>query len=119
MTMHTTSASRLIRAGAALLLLLATLAACGSDPTATPIPEPTPTPLPEPTPTPEPEPVATPKPATGDMSAGGWRSDVAVGADHGDRAANASLTLVDGTSSTTLESAAGGRAVLLYFFATW
>ena len=53
------------------------------------------------------------------MSAGGWRSDVAVGADHGDRAANASLTLVDGTSSTTLESAAGGRAVLLYFFATW
>ena len=52
------------------------------------------------------------------MSAGGWRSDVAVGSDHGDRAANASLTLVDG-SSTTLESAAGGRAVLLYFFATW
>ena len=111
MTMRSTSISRLIRAGAALLLLLATLAACGSDPTATPIPEPTPTP--------EPEPAATPKPATGDMSAGGWRSDVAVGADHGDRAANASLTLVDGTSSTTLESAAGGRAVLLYFFATW
>ncbi len=118
MTTHTTSASRLTRAGAALLLLLATLAACGSDPTATPVPEPTPTPAPEPTPTPEPEPAATPKPGTDEMPAGGWRSDVAVGSDHGDRAANASLTLVDG-SSTTLESAAGGRAVLLYFFATW
>ena len=118
MTMRSTSMSRLIRAGAALLLLLATLAACGSDPTATPIPEPTPTPLPEPTATPEPEPAATPKPATGEMPTGGWRTDLAIGADHGDRAANASLTLVDGTSST-LESAAGGRAVLLYFFATW
>ena len=118
MTMRSTSISRLIRAGAALLLLLATLAACGSDPTATPIPEPTPTPLPEPTPTPEPEQAATPKPDTDGMAAAAWRSDVAVGSDHGDRAANASLTLVDGSNST-LESAAGGRAVLLYFFATW
>ena len=108
--MTTRSTSRLVGAGAALLLLLFTLAACGADPTATPVPEPTPT-L-------EPEPTATPKPATDGMPAGGWRTDIAVGSDHGDRAANASLTLVDG-SSTTLESVAAGRAVLLYFFATW
>ncbi len=108
MSTHTTSVSRLAKAGAALLLLLVTLAACGSDPTATPVPEPTP----------EPEPTATPKPASDGMAVGGWRTDVAVGSSHGDRAANASITLVDGTS-TTLESAAAGRGVLLYFFATW
>ena len=95
-------------AAAALFVLLLTLAACGADPTATPVP----------TPTPEPEPTATPKPATDGMSAGSWRTDITTGSDIGDRAADASLTLVDG-SSTTLESAAGGRAVLLYFFATW
>ena len=107
--MTTRRASHLVTAGAALLLLLATLAACGADPTATPAPQPTP----------EPEPTATPKPATdGGMSAGGWRTDVAVGHEHGDRAANASITLPDGSTST-LESAAAGRGVLLYFFATW
>ena len=113
MTTHTTPVWNSIRAGAALLLLLLTLAACGADPT--------PTNTPRPTPTPEPEPTATPEPASnagGEVSAGAWRTDVSVGSDHGDRAANASLTLPDG-SSTTLESAAGGRAVLLYFFATW
>ena len=110
MTTHSTSVSRFVRAGAALLLLLATLAACGSDPTATPVSQPTPTP--------EPEPTATPMPASDGMSAGGWRTDVAVGHEHGDRAANASITLPDG-STTTLESAAAGRGVLLYFFATW
>ena len=103
MTTRSTSVSRFVRAGAALLLLLATLAACGSDPTATPVPQPTPTP--------EPEPTATPMPASDGMSAGGWRTDLAVGSGHGDRAANA--------SSTTLESVAAGRSVLLYFFATW
>ena len=110
MSTRTTSASRLARAGAALLLLLVTLAACGSDPTATPAPQPTPTP--------EPEPTTTPKPASDGMAAGAWRTDIAVGSDHGDRAANASIMLPDG-STGTLESAAGGRAVLLYFFATW
>ena len=110
MTMRSTSISRLITAAAALLLLLFTLGACGSDPTATPAPQPTPTP--------EPEPTATPMPASDGMSAGGWRTDVAVGSNHGDRAANASITLPDG-STTTLESAAAGRGVLLYFFATW
>ena len=107
MTTRSTSISRLVKAGAALLLLMLTLAACGSDPTVTPQPTPTP------------EPTATPQPAAPDASAGeGWRTDIAVGSGHGDRAANASVTLLDG-SSTTLESAAGGRAVLLYFFATW
>ena len=110
MTTHSKSVSRLVWAGAALLLLLATLAACSSDPTATPVSQPTPTP--------EPEPTATPMPASDGMSAGGWRTDVAVGHEHGDRAANASITLPDG-STTTLESAAAGRGVLLYFFATW
>ncbi|MXY59567.1 MAG: hypothetical protein F4Y96_03575 [Chloroflexi bacterium] len=111
MTTRSASISRLVRAGAALLLLLATLAACGSDPTATPVPQPTPTP--------EPEPTATPKPAASNgMAAGGWRTEVAVGHEHGDRAFDSSLALADGSTST-LESAAGGRAVLLYFFATW
>ena len=104
MTTPSTSASRLVRAGAALLML--TLAACGTDPTPTAVPAA------------EPEPTATPKPDAPSMAGEGWRTDIAVGTAHGDRAANASLTLVDG-SSTTLESAAGGRAVLLYFFATW
>ena len=109
--MTTRNTSRLVRAAAALLLLLFTLAACGSDPTATPVPQPTPTP--------EPEPTATPVPAAAlDTSAGAWRTDLAVGSNHGDRAANAPITLVDGTS-TTLEEAAAGRGVLLYFFATW
>ena len=108
MTTRSASTSSLIRAGAALLLLLFTLAACGSDPTATPTPQPPPTP----------EPTATPVPATDGMSAGGWRTDVAVGFNHGDRAFNSSIALPDGSTST-LESAAGGRAVLLYFFATW
>lgn len=110
MTTRTTSASRLVRAGAALLLLLFTLAACGSDPTATPTPQPTPTP--------EPGPTATPAPAAPSESMGDWRTDVAVGHEHGARAFNASIALPDG-STATLESAAGGRAVLLYFFATW
>ncbi|MXW30345.1 MAG: hypothetical protein F4X54_08905 [Chloroflexi bacterium] len=111
MTTRSASTSRLIRAGAALLLLLATLAACGADPTATPVPQPTPTP--------EPEPTATPKPAASDgMAPGGWRTDVAVGSNHGARAFDSSIALPDG-STATLESAAGGRAVLLYFFATW
>ena len=110
MTMRSASTSRLITAVAALLLLLFTLGACGSDPTATPVPQPTPTP--------EPEPTATPMHASDGMSAGGWRTDVAVGHEHGDRAANASITLPDGSTST-LESAAAGRGVLLYFFATW
>lgn len=48
----------------------------------------------------------------------GWRADVEVGPRPGDRAADAALTLADG-SSVTIEEAAAGRSVLLYFFATW
>ena len=102
MTTRSASISHLVAAAAAMVLLMMTLAACGSDPTATPAPQPT----------------ATPMPASDGMSAGGWRTDIAVGHEHGDRAANASITLPDGSTST-LESAAAGRGVLLYFFATW
>ena len=85
-------------------------------PTATPIPPPTPTATPTiaPTATPTPQPTATPTPAP----SAGWRGDVPVGANAGDRAADATLTLADGSSATIAE-AAGGRSVLLYFFATW
>ena len=48
----------------------------------------------------------------------GWRTDIATGSDTGDRATDASLTLPDG-STTTIESAAGGKGLILYFFATW
>ena len=86
------------------MLLLAAPTACGSDSASTPVLEP--------------EPTATPKTDAPATSEGVWRADIAVGPAHGDRAANASVTLADG-STTTLESAAGGRAILLYFFATW
>lgn len=76
------------------------------EPSATPTPPPTETP----TPTQAPTATATPVPS--------WRTDIPVGSASGDRAANALLTLADG-SSTTLEHAAAGRPVLLYFFATW
>ena len=52
------------------------------------------------------------------MPAEGWRTDIATGPDIGDRAPDASLTLADG-STTTIESAAGGKGLILYFFATW
>ncbi len=48
----------------------------------------------------------------------GWRADVEVGPRPGDRAADAELTLAGG-SSVTIEEAAAGRSVILYFFATW
>ena len=87
-------------------------------PTDTPRPRPTntPTPVPQPTDTPVPAPTDTPTPVP--APAGGWRTDIATGPDIGNRAIDASLTLADG-STATIESASGGRAVLLYFFATW
>ena len=48
----------------------------------------------------------------------GWRTDIATGPDIGDGAPDASLTLADG-STTTIEFAAGGKGLSLYFFATW
>ncbi len=101
-----------------------------AQPTPTPEPPPTATPttrmLPENTPTPTlpPPPTNTPVPAPTDTPtpepapANGWRTDIATGSGIGDRAVDASLTLADG-STGTIESTAGGRAVLLYFFATW
>ena len=62
-------------------------------------------------------PTDTPTPAP-PAPASGWRADIATGSNAGDRATDASLTLPDG-STVTIESTAGGRAVLLYFFATW
>ena len=82
------------------------LAACGAEPPAA-----TPTEPPPPTPAAQPDSSA---PASSD----GWRADVALGMRPGDRATDATLTLADG-SSTTIEEAAAGRSVLLYFFATW
>ena len=88
----------------AALAVLA-LAACGAE-------------TPEPTAT---VPVSATPTAEADSSAqtpAGWRADVEVGPRPGDRAADAALTLADG-SSVTIEEAAAGRSVILYFFATW
>ena len=81
-----------------------------------PEPQPTNTPAPRPTkpPTPRPQPADTPTP----VPAESWRTDIATAPDIGDRAPDASLTLADG-STTTIESAAGGKGLILYFFATW
>ena len=90
------------------------LAACGADAPAATLTEPsTPTPSAQPTPTAVAQPDSSaPAPQSG------WRADVALGSRPGDRATDAALTLADG-SSTTIEEAAAGRSVLLYFFATW
>ena len=85
-------------------------------PTPTPRPTNTPTPRPAPTNTPTPAPTNTPTPEPAPASS--WRTDIATGSGIGDRATDASLTLPDGSTST-IESTAGGKAVLLYFFATW
>ena len=58
--------SRIPLAIIGLLALL--LAACGTDPTPTPVPTATPTPEPTATPTPTPEPTATPEPAVSEVS---------------------------------------------------
>ena len=102
------SASTLGRATALCLLtaLIAALTACGAEPT------------PAPAPAAESRPAIAPDTVESPASAGFWRTAASIGSNHGDRAANVSLTLVDG-STTTLESAADGRAVLLYSFASW
>ena len=93
------------------------LAACGAEQPAAPAP--TPTAQPSPTPAGEPAPTAAAQPdSSAPTSAGGWRADVALGPRPGDRATDAALTLADG-SSATIEEAAAGKSVLLYFFATW
>lgn len=88
----------------AALAVLA-LAACGAE-----TPEPAATVPDSATPTAQPDSSA--------QTPAGWRADVEVGPRPGDRAADAALTLADG-SSVTIEEAAAGRSVILYFFATW
>ena len=88
----------------AALAVLA-LAACGAE-----APEPTATAPDSATPTAQPDSSA--------QTPAGWRADVEVGPRPGDRAADAALTLADG-SSVTIAEAAAGRSVILYFFATW
>ena len=107
-------------------LLLAVAAACGAQPpTAEPAPPttataPTPPASPQPTstivstPTSAPTPTAT---ATATDTAG-WRTDLEAGGRIGNAAPNATVTLTDGTT-VTLEELAGGKPLLLYFFATW
>ena len=60
--------------------------------------------------------VPTPTAAAGAMT--GWRTDLEAGGRVGNAAPNATVTLTDGTT-TTLEELAGGKPLLLYFFATW
>ncbi len=111
-------------------LLLAVTAACGAQPpTAEPAPPPTatappaspqptstiaPAPASASTPTSAPTPTAT---ATATDTAG-WRTDLEAGGRIGNAAPNATVTLTDGTT-VTLEELAGGKPLLLYFFATW
>ncbi len=47
-----------------------------------------------------------------------WRTDLAAGGRVGNAAPNATVTLPGGTMPT-LEELAGGKPLLLYFFATW
>ena len=96
----------ILRTTLAAALAACALAACGAEsPAATPTDQPTPT-------------AAAQTDSSAPPSPSGWRADVALGPRPGDRATDATLALADG-SSTTIEEAAAGRSVLLYFFATW
>ena len=53
-----------------------------------------------------------------DGAAARWATDLEPGGRTGNAAPNATVTLPDGTR-TTLEEVAGGKPLLLYFFATW
>ena len=104
----------ILRTTLAAALAACALAACGAEsPAATPTDQPPPTALDQPPATPAAQPASSAPP-----SRGVWRADVALGPRPGDRATDATLALADG-SSTTIEEAAAGRSVLLYFFATW
>ena len=78
-------------------------------PTAAP-PAPT-APRPAPTPTPRPQPTATPVPTA--------TPNIPVGHNVGQRAPDFTVTTVDGSTYTLSEVTATGKAVLVYFFATW
>ena len=101
---------------AAGALLVALAAACGAQPEPTPRPTATAAPAlasPQPTLTTAIESAA---PVAGDTP--GWRTDRDAGGRVGNAAPNVSVTLTDGTTAT-LEELAGGKPLLLYFFATW
>ncbi len=106
---------RIRPATAAMILTVALfLAACGGadEPTATPTIAP---------PDPSPTPTAAPTSASGgetSTAGGGWRLTGNLGGQAGDSSHNPILTLRDG-SMETLEEAAEGKPVLLYFFETW
>ena len=97
---------------AAGALLLALAAACGAQPE--PPPRPTATPIPA---------LASPQPTTATATpvagaTAGWRTDLEAAGRVGNAAPNVTVTLTDGTT-VTLEELAGGKPLLLYFFATW
>ncbi len=107
--------SRIRPATAVMALTVALfLAACGG------ADEPTPTPTlapPDPTPTPTDAPTGASGGETSNAG-GGWLMTGNLGGRVGNSSHNPILTLRDG-SMETLEEAAGGKAVLLYFFETW
>ena len=87
-----------------------TAAVVAPPPTAIPVPTaapppPTATPRPAPTATPRPVPTATP--------------NVPVGHNVGQRAPDFTVTAVNGETVTLSEVTASGKAVIVYFFATW
>ena len=103
---------------AAGAVLAAFAAACGAQaPTAEPTsPQATATAAPADAPAqPSPTPTLT---EAADGAAARWATDLEPGGRTGNAAPNATVTLPDGTR-TTLEEVAGGKPLLLYFFATW
>ncbi len=103
-------------------LLAAVAAACGSEPpTAEPTPRATASAAPAPA-SPQPTstiaPAATSVPTPTATATPGWRTDLQAGGRVGNAAPNSTVTLTDGTT-VTLEELAGGKPLLLYFFATW
>ena len=78
-------------------------------------PAPTITPSPIPTATPRPQPTATPRPTTTPTP----RPQLPLGSEVGNRAQDFTVTAVNGETYTLSEVNASGKAVILYFFATW
>ena len=78
-------------------------------------PAPTITPSPIPTATPRPRPTATPRPTTTPTP----RPQLPLGSEVGNRAPDFTVTAVNGETYTLSEVNASGKAVIVYFFATW
>ncbi len=111
---------RLFAALATGALLAAVAAACGAQPAATePPPPPTAASAPEqPASATAPAGITTPTPKAAAGATARWRTDLEAGGRVGNAGPNATVTLTDGTTAA-LEELAGGRPLLLYFFATW